>query len=279
MSAPAIRTRIWREEAESDNPFATRAAYCHGYDVYGEMLGRAGWVEMLYLLFRGEAPTPDEAGLLEALALALANPGPREASVHAAMCGGVGGSTAASCLIAALAAGAGQFGGGRDVYLAMQVWAECGTDLDAWRKRLAMPAADVASIWPRPEHPPGFDPHGVTTATVVRQTLAGLAASAAADRLRWLAAEREVLEAAAGRPLALAGVAAAAFADLGFSPEAGEMLHLMLRLPGAAAHALEQRRYGYKDFPFYAAELVPAATPMTGVAEGHVAEGDTGERS
>jgi len=174
------------------------------------------------------------------------------------MCGGVGGSTAASCLIAALAAGAGQFGGGRDVYLAMQAWAECGTDLAAWQQRLATPAAGIASIWPQPEHLPGFDPHGVTTATVVRQTLAVLAASNAADRLRWLVAEREALEVAAGRPLALAGIAAAAFADLGFSPEAGEMLHLMLRLPGAAAHALEQRAYGYKNFPFYAADLVPA---------------------
>src|SRR6185369_13567014 len=103
-----IRTRIWLEEPEPDNPFATKAAYCHGYDVYGGMLGKARWVEMLFLLFRGEAPTSTQSELLETLAVALANPGPRDSSVHAAMCGGVGGSTAASCLIAALAVGAGQ---------------------------------------------------------------------------------------------------------------------------------------------------------------------------
>jgi len=33
------------------------------------------------------------------------------------------------------------------------------------------------------------------------------------------------------------------------------MLHLMLRLPGAAVHALEQKEYGYKNFPFFSAEL------------------------
>src|SRR6266571_4178248 len=96
-----IHTRIWLEEPEPDNPFAARAAYCHGYDVFGEMLGKARWVEMVYLLFRGEAPSPQNADLLEALAVALANPGPRDPSVHAAMCGGVCGSTAAASLIAA----------------------------------------------------------------------------------------------------------------------------------------------------------------------------------
>jgi citrate synthase len=63
------------------------------------------------------------------------------------------------------------------------------------------------------------------------------------------------MEDAAGCPLALSGVAAAAFSDLGFTPEQGEILHLMLRLPGAAAHALEQRPLGYKKFPFGTVEL------------------------
>ena len=80
-----IHTRIWREAPKPNNPFATSAAYSHGYDVYGDMLGRARWADMLYMLFRGEAPSPVRADLLDALALAVANPGPREASVHAAM--------------------------------------------------------------------------------------------------------------------------------------------------------------------------------------------------
>ena len=36
-----LRTGIWQEEAEPDNPFAARIARCHGYDVYGQVLGRA----------------------------------------------------------------------------------------------------------------------------------------------------------------------------------------------------------------------------------------------
>jgi citrate synthase len=251
----AIRSRIWREEAEPDNPFAIRAAYCRGYDVYGEMLGQARWVEMLYLLFREEAPTAAQADLLEALAVALANPGPRDASVHAAMCGGVCGSTAASSLMAALAVGAGQFAGGHEVFLAMEGWVACGTNLDSWRKRLDGLEEIPGSIWPTPEHPPGFDPYGVSTPTSVKQTLSCLVQYSSGEYLAWLQQNISALETAAGCPLAMSGLAAAALTDSGFTPEQGEMLYLLLRLPGAAAHALEQQSFGYKKFPFGAVEL------------------------
>jgi citrate synthase len=270
VSEEKIHTRIWLEEPEPDNPFATRAAYCHGYDVFGEMLGRARWVEMLYLLFRGDTPTRVQADLLEALAVALANQGPRHPAVHAAMCGGTGGSTSASILMAALAVGAGQFSGAREVYLAVEVWIDCGTDLDAWRERLTAPATETVPIWPTLEHVPGFDPHGVSAATTVIQTLACLANINPGSRLTWLTENQRALEAIAKCPLALTGVAAAVFADLGFTPDQAEMLHLLLCLPGAAAHALEQREYGHKKFPFFALDIVndPSADPSRRSREG-----------
>lgn len=247
-----IRTRIWREEAEPDNPFATAAAYCHGYDVYGEMLGNARWVDMLYLLFRGEAPTPQQAALLETLAVALANPGPRDPAVHAAMCGGVGGSPAAACLMAALAVGAGQLSGAREIFQALQLWQQCGTDLASWRQQLTAMPTEPVSAWPAAGHPPGFSPHALRTGRPVRQILQQLAGCGCGAALPWLEQQREALEAAAGLPLAITGVAAAAYHDLEFNAEQAEMLHLLLCLPGAAAHALEQRHYGHKRFPFFA---------------------------
>jgi citrate synthase len=220
------------------------------------MVGGARWVEMLYLLFRGEAPSAAQADLLEALAVALANPGPRDPAVHAAMCGGAAGSTMASCLMAALAVGAGRYSGAREVLTAIEGWETCDTDLGAWRRWLAaVQQPGDAGVWPAPEHAPGFDPHGVSTPAIVCQALETLAAIGPGPRLPWLQQSLAALESAAGGTLALTGVAAAALADLGFSPEEGEALHLMLRLPGAAAHALEQRGYGYKRFPFYSVEL------------------------
>lgn len=269
-----MQSRIWLEEPEPDNPFAARAAWCHGYDVYGAMLGRAGWADMIYLLFRGEAPSHSQKAAMEILAVALANPGPRDASVQAAMCGGVGGSPAAASLMAALAVGAGSLGGSREILLAMEAWTSCGRDLEAWKRHsasfepLAPPAPlDSAmsatsnspispiSIWPEAEHLPGFDPNGAGTATPVRQMLDRLASADPGSRAAWLSANLAGMEAAAGLPLAMTGAAAAAFLDLGFSPEEGEMLFLLMRLPGAAAHALEQGGYGHKKFPFYRMEL------------------------
>ncbi len=266
-----IHTRIWQEEAEPDNAFAAASCHCHGYDVYGDLLKQASWIEYLFLLFRGEAPSAQQARLLEGLAMALANPGPRDAAVHAAMCGGVGGSTSASCLMAALAVGAGASGGAREVFLAMQGWNEHGTDLAAWQKNLAvLPVADPASVWPAPGHPPGFDPYGVHCTTPAKQTLAYLSSLGCGQSLVWLQANRTALESAAGLPLAMIGVAAAALHDLGCTPAQGEMLFLLLRLPGAAVHALEQRDVGHKNFPFFRIELEndpgPANTNLTGGA-------------
>jgi len=259
MPMNTIHTCIWQEEPEADNTYATHRARCHGFDVYGAMLGRARWAEMIYLLFCGEAASLRQAALLDVLAVALANPGPRDASVHAAMCGGIGGSPAAASLIAALAVGAGASSGAREVHDAMQVWARCADNpanwLTEWESAVQPPVDPVDDIWPPAGHPPGFDPHGTSIALTVRQTLAACASCDVGPRLDWLQAHHVALEAAAGLPLALSGVAAAAFADLGLDPQQGEMLFLLLRLPGAAVHALEQSGKHYRDFPFPALDL------------------------
>jgi citrate synthase len=253
--ADRIYTRIWQEAPEPDNSFATRIALCHGYDVYGDMLWRARWVDMLFLLLRGEAPTAAQARLLDALAVALANPGPRDAAVHAAMCAGVGGSTSAAALIAALSIGAGKAGGAREVWAAMQCFQDCGLSPSAWEGAFRRPSTERAGIWPLAEHPAGFDPHAAHACGIVVRSLEVLASLSGGLCLPWLMQSRVALETAGGHGLAMTGVAAAALVDLGFTPDQGEMLHLLLRLPGAAAHALEQRERGHKSFPFFALDL------------------------
>lgn len=247
-----IRTHIWREEAEPDNPFAAAACYCHGYDVFGDVVGKASWIEYLFLLFKGERPTRPQVKILEDLAVALANPGPRDHSVHAAMSGGAGGSHSAACLMAALAVGAGQLGGAREVALAMDIWTECETRFSSWEDRLKNPPREErADVWPAMAHPPGFDPHGASCATPIRRLLLHLSEQSSSGTLRWLDEKRPELETIAGHPLAMTGVAAAALHDLGFTSCQGEMLFLLLRLPGAAVHALEQKELGYRHFPFF----------------------------
>ncbi|MCH8497351.1 MAG: citryl-CoA lyase [Marinobacter sp.] len=246
-------TAIWRDEPEPDNPFAARASYCHGYDVYGEILQKASWAEYIYVLFMGERPSAWQEALLEKLAVCLVNPGPRELSVRAAMNGGVAGSPHAASLMSALAVGSGQYGGSHEVYLCMQLWQQCGQDLARWNDALLKPpVTEQADIWPAMEHAPGFDPNGETTPTPVSQSLTYLATFKDGGALAWLRDNHESLAGTLGYPLAMSGIAAAAFVDLGMDEHQATMLYLIMRLPGAAAHALEQRRLGWKKFPFYA---------------------------
>ena len=264
-----INSRIWKEEAEPDNPFAAQTCRCYGYDVYGDLLpkisaGQASYIEYLYLLFKGEKPEPRVAKGLEILAVALANPGPRDLSVHGAMSSAVAGAPAASVLTAALVVGAGSYSGGREVFLAMQNWLECGTDLAKWTARLTTtPERDGGSIWPTNEHPPGFDPYGNSCATPVMQTLTQLATCLPTGNTNWLAQNRSALETASNLPLAIPGVTAAALSDFGFTPVAGEMLSLLLRLPGAAVHAMEQWERGFRQFPFFELDLQNDPGPVT----------------
>lgn len=258
-----VHSSMWRETAAADDPFAADVCRAGGYDVYGDLLGKASYVDYLYLLFKGERPTPAQARALTALAIGLANPGPRDPSVHAAMAAGVTGNPAASTLMAAIAAGAGSAGGAREVLLAMQGWEQCGTELATWQAWLAAPQAEARpAFWPATDHAPGFALHGVSCAKPVLQLLDELCAILPGGDLAWLAVHRLTLEAAAGIPLALTGVAAAALRALGFTPQDGEMLALMLRLPGAAAHALEQSRQGFRQFPFFDLDLQDDPGPV-----------------
>ncbi len=248
-----IHSTFWLEESEHDNPFAAAACYCAGYDVYGHVLEHAGWPQYLLLLLTGEIPAPRHAALFERLAIALANAGPRDPAVAAAMNGGATGTPAAAWLSSALAVGAGRLGGAREIHDAMTIWRHAGTDIAAWNRALAEPLNDVAGdVWPPADHVPGFDPHGTTCTAPVRRTLSLLAGHSDGDALRWLERERGSLERLAGCPLAMPGVAAAALHDLGLAPAAGEVLYLFLRLPGAMAHALEQNALGHTRYPFYA---------------------------
>ncbi len=257
MTNEQISSKIWNEIPEKDNPFAASVCLCRGYDVFNDLLRNAGWSEYIYLLFVGEKPNRRQTQLLESIALVLANPGVRDHSVRAAMNGGVGGSTHAASLIAALAVGAGQLGGAREIFLAMGLWRSLGRDLPAWKIALETRNEEGrADVWGEMEYPPGFDPFGKNCSRPVLQVLEYFSELYPGENLAWLKQNRPVLEAVTGIPLALSGVVAAGFHELRLTPDCAEMLYLILRLPGAAVHALEQKQYGWRRFPFYGNNLI-----------------------
>ncbi len=255
-SKPNYQSSIWLEHAEDEDPFATKSCYCHGYDVIGEILPHASWSEYIYLLFKSERPNASQAFLFEKIALVVANPGMRDLSVRAAMNAGVGGSTAASSLIAALGVGAGQYGGAREVFSLVEQWRGNRNDLNKWKEFIASPNRNVSRIdvWEQYEHVPGFEPNATKCASVALQTLNYLSKISPNKNLTWLKENRPALEIMAEQPLSLSGIIACALHDLEFEPKQSEMLYLLLRLPGAAVHSLEQEKLGWQKFPFFGKE-------------------------
>lgn len=245
-------TGIWNEEA-SENPFYAENSFCYGYNVFKDVLGKASYSEYLYLMFTGQRIAPYHEKLLEKLMIALAHPGIRHPSVHAAMCASVGGSRSAAALMASLAVGAGQSGGAHEVRLSLMLFQSTQQDLNTWAQTLKQVFdPQQIDVWFDPEHVPGFDPHLKTAAPTTLDALKHLADAAGPEsQTQWLLDNYQALEKETGNGVAITGVTAAALYDLKFTPELAEYFYLFARLPGAAVQAEEARQNGVKAFPFF----------------------------
>jgi citrate synthase len=251
---------IWQELAEQDNPFAIRTAYCHGYNVYEDILAKSTWIEALWLMFMGDKPTTQQKLLLEKLAILLMFTSMRDASNRAAMNSGVSGATHAASLMAALAIGSGQYGGAREVYLLVQRWQKTGLNIQLFLTELLEDTLEdvksaEADIWHPIEHPLGFDVHTPSCPTSLCQALDTLLEIKQDGALNLLKKHQYELQKKLSGSLSLTGVVAAAFYDLGLSPSQAEMLFLMLRLPSSAVFALEQKQLGWRNFPFFGHQI------------------------
>jgi citrate synthase len=262
---PQYTSRIWLEEAPENNPFASQQAYIHGYNLSQEILPNASWSELIYLLFRSERPSPAAAKLFEKLAVLIANPGFRDNAVRAAMNAGAGGSTAAAAIMAAVGVGAGQFGGAQEINYLMKRWLDAHHDLNAWYQFILDPNQFLQNvdIWEPFEHVPGFDPHSLECHQLVIDTLNYFTHLSLNGSLKWLNENRQLLESRVGYALSLNGVISCVLYELGFTPKQAEMLFLILRLPGAAAHALEQQELGWQQFPYFGKNTVLTDDPQT----------------
>lgn len=81
-------TALCLEVAADNNPFLTEKRYLAGYDIEA-LTAKVSYIESLFLLFKQELPTPQQAALLNALFVALINAGPRDEAVRASMAAGV----------------------------------------------------------------------------------------------------------------------------------------------------------------------------------------------
>ncbi|PCJ22305.1 MAG: citryl-CoA lyase [Gammaproteobacteria bacterium] len=245
-----IYSTFWQENAQKENPFIAEECFCYGYNVYDDVLPNGSSAEFILLLFsQGQKPSVMASALFDKLTLFLANPGPRDPSVHAAMCSAVSKTTATAVLTSALAVGGGLLGGGHEVPYAMK-------QISEWRNKgipttIEAPEQDCVDVWLPFEHVPGFAPNEDRLSRPLAQGLSVLSKCSERGYLQWLSEHQAELQKIIGYPVATSGLAAAAFLDLGIEAYIAEQCYMMMRLPGVIAHAHDQHQLGFQKFPFF----------------------------
>ncbi len=229
-------TKIWEEVPAAHNPFLADRCRCHGYDL-AELAKKRNFVDVLYLLFRGELPSPAQAQMLETLMICLINPGPRHPATRAAMNAGVGKTNAVHILPIALSVLGGAHLGGEEVeagirFIRRHQHAEAAV---VAKKLLASRENSEGDC----HIAPGFGSRFGEIDPVPQQMAALLyELSGRGKALQWGRdfAHSLIKE---GMGWLATGVAASVFCDLGFLPQAGAGLFQLFCAPGLLAHGLE----------------------------------------
>ena len=241
-------TKIWQEVGSQDNPYLAEAAVCHGYDLI-ELIQKRSFVDVLYLMFRGEFPTTNEATLLEQLMIALINPGPRHPATRAAMNAGVGSTNPEHILPIALTIYGGSYLGAAEVEPAMSFF----------RKQRKKDPAQLAHELIENCSPPKEGDWHIAPGFGSRFGSVDPMAKKIAEHLAGLPGNHKTLQWGCKFAIALnddslgwlaPSIAAAVFTDLGFSPRAGAGLFQLMGAPGLLAHGVELANKPITAMPF-----------------------------
>ncbi len=254
-----VITSIWKEEARGGNPFYPETSRCHGYDFYGELLGKRDFIEILHLLLRGELPGERQKEHFNLLMSAVINPGPRDPAVHIAMSGSMSGVPTGSALGAGMAVAQGSVEGSAAVEETMRWLLLCRQTLLSSKDRRGEMKGFLARVsdpayWEpvfgKPADLPGFgrlygERDGQAVALIELLARRGFAGF----HLRLLRESERRLDPVTSGWIRLYGVFAASLLDLGFTPEQGNGLFLMARSGGMLAHLCEQVGRNWREFP------------------------------
>ncbi|MEM1346271.1 MAG: citryl-CoA lyase [Pseudomonadota bacterium] len=215
-----------------------------GHPIEG-LIGRLSFVEMIWLMLRGDQPTPGQARLLEAALVAAVDHGPQAPSIAAAR-------MAVTCGLAlnnAMATGLNMLG---DVHggageQAVELYHHIGEGgvaerLDTWIAARGKIVPGFGHRFHKPVDPRAPRLLALVDAAAAEGTCPGTTATIARAVEAELARRK-------GRPVPMNidGATAVIFAELGFAPPLARGLFCLSRSVGLLAHAWEQSEQGGRN--------------------------------
>ena len=238
---PRLEDPRWRTAITQIEP---NSIVIRGYPV-DEMMGRVSFAEAIFLILRGELPTPSIGKLFGAALVSSIDHGVTPPSTIAARNVATSGAPLRAC-VAAGVLGFGMYHGG-DVESCMRFIGEALALVRGGASPQAAAEQVVKACLENTQKLPGFG-HRIHTSDPRASRLLQMAHELELDGeyVRMVRGMERVLAArpdAADRPMPLNvdGAIAAVCGDMGFEPEVGNAIFIMARIPGLIAHANEER--------------------------------------
>lgn len=207
-----------------------------------ELIGRVSFAEAVYLLFRGDLPTAKQARLLEAILLSAIDHGVTPPSTQAARIVACTGAPLVSAVAAGILAISEYHGGAVEV--AMRLFYDTARRWEAGEELESIVAMVLSEYKVAGQRLPGYG-HRIHTDDPRTRRLLELAhdlglcgqfvtiAEAYAKALAQTVSQH--------LPLNVDGAIAALLCELGFPTEVANLIFLIGRVPGLAAHVYEER--------------------------------------
>lgn len=240
-------TKIWNEHPSKNNPYIAESVSCHGFDLI-TLLQKRSFVDVVYLLFRGELPGKNEAELFEKLMIAFINPGPRHPATRAAMNAGVGNTESAHILPIGLTVLGGNHLGAAEVEKSMR-WLRRNSRRDA--TSVAKELLNSNQTETEDGHvAPGFGSHFESIDELVGKLAKEFSSLNGAGKIfAWSNVFVGELNKSDYGWLST-GLVAAILCDLGFQPRMGPGIFQMISAPGIFAHGIEMANKPITAMPF-----------------------------
>lgn len=220
-----------------------------GYPIQ-ELIGAVSFPQMIWLMVKGELPTPGRARLLEAALVASVDHGPQAPSIAIARMAVTCGAETNNAMASAINVLGGVHGGAGqqclELYAMVKARTAAGLALEEavdaalaeYRDSHGKIVAGFGHRW----HP--VDPRTAPLLALVEEAAA--AGEVSGDYIAIARAIEAALTRSKGKPIPINidGSTAVIFAELGVEPELGRGLFILSRSVGILAHAWEQKQQG-----------------------------------